>query len=514
MTFQPTQTIFAWTVVNVRRTPGFADKSPEDVIGLLGYRAPAIVTGDAKTADGLTWWPVRATLLDGSTGEGWCAQSLGDTILLAVEPPAIEPDPEPTTTPTTGRDNKLGFYLHQSTDQSALWTSITRVQPPVILIHADTANNMLLQEIRSFRAPDAFVIGRIFRDLQTQRTILESATPEDEGHKLADEIIAYDFGLAAKRGANGRLLIDAWMSLNECIPGPASSTFQEEPARVRRFMENYDRLQEAFRRRLQEAGLEAVAFNFAAGNFTEPAHYLDFFPRTLASYHYLGFHEYGWPALKPGPGVITSAGLYRRCMEGIRARFGDRHRVIITEAGLTRAYGHPQNPDRGWFDPADALDEHAYWQTLAWYNDQLAQDDYVLGACLYEVGHHGDWITFRHLGQDNQGRALHLIDRIASLRTTGITESSWRTDEAYTPPSTPVTVDGVVTLEGQLVANAEVRLLGGEATVGATSRAACAAPASITWTREVRGFAGSKWNSGIGMWPRTWPGSPGPTFVH
>ncbi len=495
MTFHPSQTIFAWAVVNVRRTPGFAGKPPDDVVGLLGHRAPATVTGQARIVDGLTWWPVRAALLDGSTGEGWCAQTLGDTVLLAADPPAIEPDPEPTRPTATGHDNKLGFYLHQSTDQSELWSSIARVQPPVILVHADTANNMLLQEIRSFRAPDAFVIGRMFKDLHTQRTILESANPEDEGHKLADEIIAYDFGLASKRGANGRLLIDAWMSLNECIPGPASDTFQAEPERVRWLMENYDRLQAAFRQRLQEAGLEAVAFNFAAGNFTEPAHYLDFFPRTLASHQYLGFHEYGWPALKPGPGVATSAGLYRHCMEGIRARFGDRHRAIITEAGLTRAYGHPQNPDRGWLDPADALDENAYWQTLAWYNEHLAQDEYVLGACLYEVGHHGDWITFRHLGQDNQGRALQLVDRIAGLRSTGITESNWRTDEAYTPAPTPVTVTGVVTLTGQPVADAEVRLAGGQATVGAVARSACAAPASVTWTKAVTGFAGTTWNA-------------------
>lgn len=52
---------------------------------------------------------------------------------------------------TAGGGNKLGFYLHLSTDQAGLWEAIRRVQPPVLLIHADTANTMLLEEIRRFR---------------------------------------------------------------------------------------------------------------------------------------------------------------------------------------------------------------------------------------------------------------------------------------------------------------------------------------------------------------------------
>src|SRR5436853_7566 len=125
--------------------------------------------------------------------------------------------------------NKLGFYLHLSIDQNGLWEAINRVRPPVILIHADTANTMLLEE-------------------------------------------------------------------------------------TRRLLANYDRFQVAFRQRLQAEGVEAVAFNFGAGNFSTPEHYLEFFPGTLAAYRYLGFHEYGWPTLLPSEGAATSAGLYRRCL--------------------------------------------------------------------------------------------------------------------------------------------------------------------------------------------------------
>ncbi len=500
MAFDLNQTIFAQTVVNIRRSPGTASKPDDDVIAAMVTGAAAIITGAAQVVDGLTWWPVRVAQPDGPPWEGWVAQAVGDIALMdAHDPttpaPAPQPQPMAPTTDLPGNPpptavNKLGFYLHVSVDQHGLWDAITRVQPPVMLIHADTANKMLLEEVRRWRAPDAFVVGRMFKDLATQQAILDHPDPEGQGRMLADEIINYDFGFAFKRGENGRLLVDAWMTLNECIPGPASGSFQTEQALILRRYDHYDRIQAAFRQRMQEAGLEAVAFNFAAGNFVEASHYLDYFPRTLESYVYLGFHEYGWPALNPHNATPTSAGVYRQVMAGVRARYGDRHRVIMTEAGLTRAYGQPQNPDRGWLDPAETLTEDFYWeQSLAWYNRLMAEDDYVLGACLYEVGHHGDWATFRHLGEDNQGNPLHIVDRIVAMK--GASRAARR--QPAEAPSAPlrITVSGTVRREQQTLAGAVVRLFGAQETVGSVRGATLAASSSVTWSRQVKGFTGS-----------------------
>ena len=177
-------------------------------------------------------------------------------------------------------------------------------------------------------------------------------------------------------------------------------------------------------------------------------------------------------------------------MDGVRARYGDRHRVIMTEAGLTRAYGHPQNPDRGWLDPAETLTEDFYWeQSLAWYNGILAGDDYVLGACLYEVGHHGDWATFRHLGEDNQGNPLHLIDRIAALNPAS--RGGLRQPARPATPAPNVVISGTVRREQQPVAGATVRLFGGQETLGSVRGATLAASSSVTWSRTVQGFDGS-----------------------
>ncbi len=493
MSFQPNQSIYTCTAVNLRTAPGHLGNPPPVVLTLLPERTACVVTGAAITADELTWWPLRVMLEGGQVVEGWAAESVGEDRLLADVPIAPQPPVQPVTPPPRlppqlARDNKLGFYLHLSTDQYGMWDAVSRVQPPVLLIHADTANDMLLQEIRRFRAPDAFVIGRLYKDVNTQRQLLESEDPEGQGRALAEEILNYNFGLATKRGENGRLLIDAWMSLNEAVPGPASQQFSEQPEATARLLHNYDRFQVAFRQKLQERGIEAVAFNFGAGNFGTPEHYLEHFPSTLANYIYLGFHEYGWPTLYPAQGSATSGGTYRPCMAGIRARYGDRHRVIITEAGLTRMYQNPAWGDVGWLNPDATLPEDAYWQSLAWYNEQMTQDAYVLGACLFEVGHHGNWATFRHLGTDNHDRSIGLIDRIVALK-----DSAPRGGIQPIAPiqRAPVRIFGTVMARGKPLSGATVRLIGAQETLGGVRTAASVAASAITWTRRIKGFKGT-----------------------
>lgn len=308
--------------------------------------------------------------------------------------------------------NKLGFYVEKTTDP-LLRDALQKVKPPVVVIHAQDRG--LLLDIRKHLSPDTFVIGRLFKNQSEQEAMLDNDHPEESGRKFADEILSYDFKLALERGVDDRLLIDAWMSLNELPPGPASYPGFRVDGQYQRRAEHYDRFQDAFRQRLESEGVDAVAFNFAAGNYIYPEHYLEWFPRTLENYSYLGFHEYGWPSLRPEGNGHTSALFYRNCMEGIRRAYGSRHQVIITEAGLTMAYGQPANPDRGWLNYIEPLTEEQYWQSLSWYNDELLKDDYVLGACLFQVGHTGRWETFRHFGVDNDSNAISLISRISEL---------------------------------------------------------------------------------------------------
>ncbi|MFZ1464639.1 MAG: hypothetical protein WAV60_11365 [Anaerolineae bacterium] len=326
--------------------------------------------------------------------------------------------------------SKLGFYLHSSQDNHGLWGLFERIKPPVILIHLEAKNDDLLRQMREWRSPDTFVVGRLGMDRDEQRRYLDDPDPVAAGQRLADKIFNQDRSFLLKRYPDqpgGRLLVDAWMSLNEPIEGPSwEGAAQQDDAWHRTNREQhrrYDRLQVAFRRRLREYihDVEAVAFNFGAGNFKQAQQYIQLYPETLGEYTYLGFHEYGWPAmakhLTQRP-VKTDAGLFPAIMQGIRAdpKYGARHRAIITEAGLARAHLHAGSAagDVGWLNTVETVSQEEYWKSLRWYNDLLRQHEaYVLGACLYQVGWMDDWKSFRLTGDDNQGRPIEIMNWIA-----------------------------------------------------------------------------------------------------
>lgn len=304
--------------------------------------------------------------------------------------------------------NKLGFYTKNFTP--AVIEAIKMVKPPTLLTQLDDIS--VLEDMRRGRSPDTFVVGRFHFPIRnhhpmlkhTEGHILEHEDPEEFGHILAKHCIEFNFGLGTRR-VNDRLLIDAWMTLNEAIPGPASEPWQRNENNERekyiRHAQAYDTLQVAFLETLQEKGLQAVAFNFAAGNWMSGEDYLTHFPKTLEAYTYLGFHEYAWPHMDPTKGK-SACGSYREIMKPIQQKYGSRHKVIMTEAGLARAYATGDTGDVGWLHREElepgvfrqAVSKESYTESLHWYNRHLMEDDYVVGACLFQMGAEALWETF------------------------------------------------------------------------------------------------------------------------
>lgn len=324
--------------------------------------------------------------------------------------------------------NKLGFYLHSSQDNNGLWNLCERIKPPVVMIHLEAKNDDLLRQMREWRSPDTFVVGRLGMDRDEQRRYLDDPDPVAAGQRLADKVFNQDRSFLLKRYPNnegGRLLVDAWMSLNEPIEGPSWEEWPRQTPEWQRATlarhHHYDLLQVAFRRRLREyiPDVEAVAFNFGAGNFKQAQQYIELYPETLREYTYLGFHEYGWPFMAAHltkEAVKTDAGLFPVVMQDLRARYGDRHKAIITEAGLARAHLHAGDKagDVGWLNTVEPRRAEEYWRSLEWYNDLLVQSGpRVLGACLYQVGWMDDWKSFRLTGEDNEGRPIQIMNWIA-----------------------------------------------------------------------------------------------------
>ncbi len=146
--------------------------------------------------------------------------------------------------------NKLGFYI-ENTLVPGLRDAIREVKPPAILIHAQDRG--LMRDIRATLSPNSYVVGRMFVDQQQQAAWLDSADPAAAGRGYAEQILAYDFGLATEK-VNDRLLVDAWMTLNEALPGPLTFPDGQPDAIWKRRAAAYDDFQIAFRERLRRGG--------------------------------------------------------------------------------------------------------------------------------------------------------------------------------------------------------------------------------------------------------------------
>jgi hypothetical protein len=319
-------------------------------------------------------------------------------------------------------NHKYGFHI--TGPRQDAFDAVLRLRPKIVktLDFSVEVMKRIRQEI-----PDVFLIGRLFVFPQDFGQ-LSGGTGEaarKKGIEMAERILREEVNREV-HDIDGRPIFHAWESLNEVFPEGADENTQKL----------YDEYQVAFGEKMLAAGFEPIAFNFGQGNGRGQS-WLRLYPGTLETYKYLGFHEYDWPAMDrlhrigvDGPSephnLVASAGVgrgndgmwrclrYRRVMnEGIRQQYGDKHTIIITECGMTQAVWGGAARDIGpWAKectvPPDIpggivptpISADDYWRSLLWYNSELMQDDYVMGACLFVTGASGkrEWDTFEHLG--------------------------------------------------------------------------------------------------------------------
>lgn len=292
-------------------------------------------------------------------------------------------------------NHKLGFHVNRTGED--VLDAIRRIKPPVI--KALDHNVGFWTRVRAIH-PDVFLIGRLVVDISEQAQFHQD--PVAKGRAFAHRILNLE---ANKTTFEGRRLFDAWESYNEIMPESASPDLKRA----------YDAFQVAFAGPIQQAGFEPVAMNFATGNLLGHD-FLTYFRGTLDTYTYLGFHEYDWPTMwrlheenirEKNEGGMWLTLRYRRVMNDVRQVYGNKHTILITECGMTQ--GVQGGDDVGWL-AEPKVSEDSYWQSLMWYNRELMQDPYVLGACLYVVGASGGWPkweSFEHLGG--------IVDRLEAL---------------------------------------------------------------------------------------------------
>jgi len=280
----------------------------------------------------------------------------------------------------SGAMRKLGLYVQVQADPG-IRAKLQRLRPAVVLVHLDGGD--LVQWINA-ELPDTFVVGRRYWTEAEQEAALARS-----GAVLAQMVL----------GVPGAAGCDAFMLFNEFIGSPVDhGTEAEFTARAQRL----DELQVEFRAALKSQGYEAVAFNFAAGNWPNIDVYRKHFPKTMWAYKYFGFHVYGWPKLA-GAGWRSNLDETLAIMDKVEC-------AIITEMAVTRAYGQA-GPDVGWLSGPDPMSLDTYAADLAAVEAELCKRPNVIGACLFNAAPDARWQTFAVTPE--------LVERLARLPECG-----------------------------------------------------------------------------------------------
>lgn len=95
-TFAPGDSARTITVVKMRRTPGYQNKSANDVIADVPANSTVTIRSGPQQADGLTWWQVTAPVNNG-TANGWMAETAPNGVTLLEKVASSAPIPEPPT---------------------------------------------------------------------------------------------------------------------------------------------------------------------------------------------------------------------------------------------------------------------------------------------------------------------------------------------------------------------------------------------------------------------------------
>ncbi len=290
--------------------------------------------------------------------------------------------------------HKYGFHVNRTGDD--VFDAIQRIRPKVI--KTLDPNPGFWRSVRDTN-PDVFIIGRLYVPNNEQAAFVDD--PAGTGRAFADRILKLEANTVTH---GGKPLFDAWESYNEAFPESVDPSTKQA----------YDDFQVAFAQPIRAAGMEPVSMNFATGNMLGDD-FIEYFPGTLETYRYLGFHEYDWPTLwrlheenirTKNEGGMWLTLRYRRTMAKVRELYGDRHTVLITECGMTQ--GVQGGDDVGPWHDSHPVTEQDYWDSLMWYNSELMCDDYVMAACLFVVGAVTPWHSFEHLGG--------IIDRLERLQ--------------------------------------------------------------------------------------------------
>lgn len=291
----------------------------------------------------------------------------------------------PTLLPSTELGpSKLGLHVVRNNDPGIM-EFVRQAQPAVMKAVDDLGFTM---EIRTV-SPRTIIIGRINAPDQTYVGIPEE-TARDFVNAQLGRYLAYP-------------AVDYWEGWNE--PDPK----MENMAWYARFEQERVRL-------LAQHGLRAAIGGFSTG-VPEMDAFALFVPAIETALQYRGIlslHEYGAPDITylygdPLPGYPTYPDRgslkfrYRWYYQDILEPAGLVIPLVISEAGIDGIIGNRPGPQgEGWKDFQEywvqqgwgATGPEAFINQLAWYDNGVRLDGYVIGFTVFTAGGIGQWHSY------------------------------------------------------------------------------------------------------------------------
>lgn len=273
--------------------------------------------------------------------------------IVQSAPSAPQSTPTPTPTRRPIRITRLGLGVYDS--GGAMLPDLDLSRPSVILLQDPSLD--FAQEVRR-HFPKAFIIGRVFTASQPVDN------PTQRGRDFADRVAGVAVPLKG--------VVDAWVSYNEVASSNDPGT-----------LANYCAFQVAFAQHLQnDYGIAAVAGNDGPRAVTAQD-YVRYCAQAIQTSKYFGFHDYTNPDITSlrDPRAADQVFYYRTIHNALAAAGISSGPFVATEAGLYN----------GW---RGVTSDTSMAQDYTWLADQMAEDPYVLGECVYGLFLPGRWENF------------------------------------------------------------------------------------------------------------------------
>ncbi|MBX3010605.1 MAG: hypothetical protein KF832_03820 [Caldilineaceae bacterium] len=317
--------------------------------------------------------------------------------------PTATPPPPPTPTPSAtpfpaGRPSKLGFVVGRNHPEIFEMLK-TKAVSAICTLELDV--NFAAQIKQT--SPNTLLIGRLPHLEQVQLGVFD---PIPAAQAFVNEVMVF------AGDERRRTYFDGWQSYNEPAIGSA-----DDMKKLADF--------EAERTRLLAAqGIRSVIGNFATGT-PELEMWQHFLPAIQAAKEYngwLGLHEYSAPTIYylstrdnqgryPGVSPEDTGWLtlrYRQVYNQILKPANLAIPLVFTELGVdglvTNRPGPPEA--KGWQDFQTYWRDNgyglwgpgAYIEQLAWFDEAMRQDSYVLGGCIFSLAGSDGWQSYDLLG--------------------------------------------------------------------------------------------------------------------